>query len=69
MSVVINTLKRTLENTKSEALRLSSIIDTLNSELVLRQKDLKSQVDAAREIEEAIQKLEKKDASKNKKTK
>lgn len=69
MGIVLNTLKRTLENVKATAISLNNELKEFKDTMEAKQKNLDATFGQVQELERAIKQLEKPDASKNKKTK
>lgn len=69
MSIVLNTLKRTLQNTKANVINLNAEVAEALGVVEAKKKQLAEAFAQVQELESAITKLEKPDASKNKKTK
>lgn len=68
-NIVLNTLKRTMENTKASALGISNEIIELTTTLDQKKNQLDALRSQVQELELAIKQLETPSASKNKKAK
>lgn len=65
----VNILKKALDNLKGQVVRVDQEIKVSEAQLALKKKELQDLLIRAKNIEISIEKLEKINASKNKKTK